>query len=62
MKELSQESRQLIMSSRAESKRTQVELNQLCKFPVNTIREIVTPGSNQINIINRILKLQLKLS
>lgn len=66
MKELSQESRQSIMSARAESKRTQVELNQLCKFPVNTIREIeagrLTPGSNQINIINRILKLQLKLS
>ena len=66
MKELSHEARQSIMLARTQSKKTQVELNQLCQFPVNTIREIeagrVTPGLNQINIINRILKLHIKLS
>jgi ribosome-binding protein aMBF1 (putative translation factor) len=65
-KELTSESRQAIMSARAANKWTQVELNQRCSFPANTIRDVesgrLTPNQNQISILQRILKIQLKLS
>lgn len=65
-KELTSESRQAMMSARAANKWTQVELNQRCSFPANTIRDVesgrLTPNQNQISILQRILKIQLKLS
>ena len=64
-KELTSESRQAMMSARAANKWTQVELNQRCSFPANTIRDVeagrLTPNQNQISILQRILKIQLKL-
>lgn len=65
-KELTSESRQAMMSARAANKWTQIELNQRCSFPANTIRDVesgrLTPNQNQISILQRILKIQLKLS
>ena len=64
-KQLAPESRQEMVSKRAEMKKTQVELNQLCNFPVNTIREIeagrICPSIGQLNTLNRVLKTGLKL-
>jgi ribosome-binding protein aMBF1 (putative translation factor) len=64
-KQLAPESRQEIVTKRAEMKKTQVELNQLCNFPVNTIREIeagrLCPTIGQLNTLNRVLKTGLKL-
>lgn len=66
LKELSRESRQDMISARAANKLTQVELNQRCAFPANTIREMeagrLTPNQKQISILQRILKIQLKVS
>ena len=66
MKELSSESRQAMMGVRAANKWTQVELNRLCGFPVNTIREMEAgrqcPNPKQLSIINRVLKTQLKVA
>jgi ribosome-binding protein aMBF1 (putative translation factor) len=65
LKELSSESRQAMMAARAANKWTQVELNQRCSFPANTIRDMesgrLTPNQKQISILQRILKVQLKL-
>ena len=64
-KELTSESRQAMMSARAANKMTQVELNQRCAFPANTIRDIesgkTTPNQSQVSILQRILKIQLKV-
>lgn len=64
-KELTSESRQAMMSARAANKMTQVELNQRCSFPANTIRDIeagkLTPNQSQVSILQRILKIQLKV-
>jgi ribosome-binding protein aMBF1 (putative translation factor) len=64
-KELTSESRQAMMSARAANKMTQVELNQRCSFPANTIRDIesgkTTPNQSQVSILQRILKIQLKV-
>ncbi len=64
-KQLAPESRQEIVNTRAAMKKSQVELNQLCNFPVNTIREIeagrLTPTIGQLNTLNRVLKTGLKL-
>lgn len=58
-------SRQEIVARRAAMKKTQVELNQLCSFPPNTIREIeagrLAPTIGQLNTLNRVLKTGLKL-
>jgi ribosome-binding protein aMBF1 (putative translation factor) len=58
-------SRQEIVARRAAMKKSQVELNQLCSFPPNTIREIeagrLAPTIGQLNTLNRILKTGLKL-
>ena len=63
-KQLAPESRQEIVTKRAAMKKSQVELNQLCSFPVNTIREIeagrVCPTIGQLNTLNRVLKTGLK--
>ena len=63
-KQLAPESRQEIVTTRAAMKKSQVELNQLCNFPVNTIREIeagrLCPTIGQLNTLNRILKTGLK--
>ena len=65
LKELTSESRQAMMSARAANKLTQVELNQRCAFPANTIRDMeagrLTPNQKQISILQRILKIQLKV-
>lgn len=64
-KQLSPESRQEIVNKRAAMKKSQVELNQLCNFPVNTIREIeagrLSPSIGQLNTLNRVLKAGLKM-
>jgi ribosome-binding protein aMBF1 (putative translation factor) len=64
-KKLAPESRQSIVNIRAANKWSQVELNQRCSFPVNTIREIesgrLVPTIGQLNTLNRVLKTGLKL-
>jgi ribosome-binding protein aMBF1 (putative translation factor) len=64
-KQLAPESRQEIVKTRATMKKSQVELNQLCNFPVHTIREIeagrLTPTIGQLNTLNRVLKTGLKM-
>ncbi len=68
-KVLAPESRQAIVNFRvgpdAPQKRTQAELNSLCGFPPNTIRDIeagkLTPSIGQLNTLNRVLKAGLKL-
>ena len=64
LKQLSRESRQELVSRRAILKMTQVQLNQTCLFPINTINKIesgqLTPSVSQLNTLNRILKTGLK--
>jgi ribosome-binding protein aMBF1 (putative translation factor) len=44
--------------------KSQVQLNQDCRFPVNTMREIesgrLCPTPSQVNMLNRVLKASLK--
>ena len=65
VKQLAPESRQEIVTLRAAMKKSQVELNQMCNFPVNTMREIeagrITPSIGQLNTLNRVLKTGLKM-
>ena len=64
-KVLSAESRQMMMRLRAEQKWTQRDLDMRCSFPANTIRDIesgkIAPSSGQLNTLNRLLKVGLKL-
>jgi ribosome-binding protein aMBF1 (putative translation factor) len=64
-KTLAPESRQEIVQKRVANKWSQTDLNNQCCFPINTIREIeagrVTPSSQQLNTLNRVLKTGLKL-
>ena len=64
-KHLTTESRQIMIALRAANTWTQVQLNQKCAFPPNTIRDIeagkVTPSIGQLNALNRILKCGLRL-
>jgi ribosome-binding protein aMBF1 (putative translation factor) len=64
LKQLSRESRQELVTRRAILKMTQVQLNQACLFPINTINKIesgqLTPSVSQLNTLNRILKTGLK--
>lgn len=64
LKQLTTESRHMIVTLRATNKWTQVELNQRCNFPVNTIRDIESgktcPSPGQLGILNRVLKTGLK--
>ena len=65
LKTLTGASRQEIVVRRTANKWSQQDLNQHCNFPVNTILEIeagrVTPTTQQLNTLNRILKTGLKL-
>ena len=65
-KVLSAESRAQMMQLRAAMKKTQVEVNQLCGFPVNTIRDIeagkITPNAGQLIRLNNILRTKLSLA
>jgi ribosome-binding protein aMBF1 (putative translation factor) len=64
-KHLTAESRQTMIALRATNAWTQVQLNQKCAFPPNTIRDIeagkVTPSIGQLNALNRVLKCGLRL-
>lgn len=59
------ESRQMMVKLRLELKKSQAELNQMCSFPPNTIRELesgrLAPTIGQLNTLNRVLKAGLKL-
>jgi len=62
---LSAESRaELVRLRTTERKLTQVQLNTLCSFPPNTIRDFesgkIAPTPTQLNVLNRILHAALK--
>ena len=63
---LSAESRTQMMQLRAAMKKTQVEVNQLCGFPANTIRDIesgkLTPNAGQLIRLNNVLRTKLTLA
>lgn len=65
-KTLSTESRTQIMQVRAAMKKTQVELNQMCQFPANTVRDIesgrIVPTPSQLIRLNRALNVKFALS
>jgi ribosome-binding protein aMBF1 (putative translation factor) len=64
-KMLSGESRKLLTATRVALGKTQVQLNQQCAFPPNTIRELeaghIHPTGSQLNKLNRELRISLKL-
>ena len=64
LKTLSPESRNEIVQKRVALGQNQVQLNQTCRFPVNTIREIesgrLCPNQQQLGTLNRVLKSSLK--
>jgi len=66
MKQLSAEGRQLLTQHRAAAKLTQIQLNQQCCFPVNTVRDIeagkIQPTPSQLQNLNRVLRTNVKLS
>ena len=59
LKTLSAESRKTLIAKRVAIKLNQVQLNQRCSFPPNTIRDfengVLCPSNGQLNILNRIL-------
>lgn len=65
-KSLSHESRIALQQARLAQKKTQKEMDQLCSFPPNTFSAFEsgrsTPNGTQLNILNRVLKVALKLS
>ena len=65
LKELSLEARQTMIRQRVALGMTQLQLNQLCRLPTNTIRDAEagkqTPSQGQLSIINRTLKTNLRL-
>lgn len=62
-KQLSTESQTEIVQKRVALKKSQVQLNQDCRFPVNTMREIesgrLCPTPAQLSALNRVLKARL---
>jgi len=64
-KELSTAGRTELMQRRAALKKSQVELNQLCQFPANTINGIesgkLIPNPTQLVKLNRVLGAKLRL-
>ncbi len=60
LKKLSNESIQNIIQLRLAKGWNQAQLNQECRFPVNSIREIearrMVPNIQQLNILNKVLK------
>ncbi len=66
LKQLSTQSRQDMIQVRTQTlKKTQVELNQMCRFPPNTIRDIeagkLTPSGGQLNVLSAQLRIPLRL-
>lgn len=65
-KELSTAARTEMMQRRAAMKKTQVELNQMCQFPANTINGIESgksiPSHAQLVKLNRVLGAKLSLT
>ena len=63
-KQLTPESRNEIIQKRLALGKTQIQLNQDCRFPANTIREFeagrVCPNQQKLQILNRLLKVSLK--
>jgi ribosome-binding protein aMBF1 (putative translation factor) len=59
LKTLSAESRKTLIAKRVALKLNQVQLNQRCSFPPNTIRDFengsLCPSNGQLNLLNRIL-------
>ena len=64
VKQLSVESRNEIVQKRVALGKNQVQLNQDCRFPVNTIRDFengrLCPTGAQLNMLNRILRSAIK--
>lgn len=60
LKKLSNESIQNIIQLRLAKSWNQTQLNQECRFPVNSIREIearrMVPNIQQLNTLNKVLK------
>ena len=65
-KMLSSESRQELVQRRLAEKLTQQQLDQRCAFPPHTIRDLEAnkraPTSKELQTLNRVLKLGLKLA
>ena len=61
---LTAESRNEIVQRRVSLGKNQIQLNQDCRFPVNTIRDIENgkycPNPGQLSMLNRMLKSSLK--
>jgi len=64
-KELSTAARTEIMQRRVALKKSQIELNQMCQFPANTVNGIesgkLIPSSSQLVKLNRVLGSKLRL-
>ncbi len=65
-KTLSHDSRIALQQARLALQKTQKEIDQMCSFPSNTMSAFEsgrsTPNGNQLNTLNRILKVNIKLS
>jgi len=63
-KSLSAESRNEIVQKRVALGKNQVQLNQDCRFPVNTVRDVENgkycPSQQQLSMLNRVLRSALK--
>jgi len=63
-KQLTHAGRTEIIQKRAAMNMTQVQLNQTCRFPTNTMREIeagrAQPTVQQLSMLNRVLKSAVK--
>lgn len=66
LRALSVESRTEITQRRVALGKTQVQLNQDCRFPVNTMRDIESgrycPNPSQLSLLNRVLRTVIKYS
>jgi ribosome-binding protein aMBF1 (putative translation factor) len=63
-RQLSTESRNEIVQRRIAMGKNQIQLNQECRFPVNTIRDIengrICPSVQQLNLLNRVFRSSIK--
>lgn len=63
-RQISAEARQEITQKRVALGKNQIQFNQDCRFPVNTIREIeagrLCPNPQQLSMLNRILRSSIK--
>jgi len=64
VKSISAQSRSELIQMRVIQKMNQAQLNVACAFPANTIKDIesgkMQPSPQQLNILNRTLKMALK--